>query len=90
MHYRSSLFRKMAIDYLNSGVLPYFQIQVTNDDPASRAGAQTIVYDDCLISGDIVLSLVQAGDEILDEELQGTFEKCQMPQQFTELEGEGL
>ena len=40
-HYNQSVLRRMADQYQKTGVLPYFEIQVTNEDPSSSVGAQT-------------------------------------------------
>ena len=47
-HYNQSIFRKIADAYQKTGVMPYFEIQVTNEDPTSAVGRQTIIHHDCL------------------------------------------
>jgi hypothetical protein len=66
--------------------MPYFEIQVTNEDPTSAVGRQTIVHHDCL-SDTFTLAKFTAGEEILDEELSGTFESWDLPEKFNELQG---
>lgn len=85
-HYNQSQFRAVADTYQKTGVMPYFEIQVANEDPTSAVGRQTIIHRGCLFDS-IILSKFQAGEEILDEELSGTFESWDMPEQFTPLAG---
>ena len=85
-HYNHSVFRKMADTYQKTGVMPYFEIQVTNEDPTSAVGRQTIIHHDCLCDT-FTLAKFLAGEEILDEELSGTFESWDMPESFDLLEG---
>lgn len=85
-HYNQSILRKMADVYQKTGVIPYFEIQVTNEDPTSAVGRQTIIHHDCLCNT-FILAKFQAGEELLDEELSGTFETWDMPETFTVLEG---
>ena len=85
-HYNQSVFREMANHYQKTGEMPYFEIQVSNEDPVSAAGRQTIVHRDCLCDT-FVLAKFQAGEEILDEELSGTFESWDMPEKFNEIDG---
>lgn len=85
-HYNQSILRKMADTYQKTGVMPYFEIQVTNEDPTSAVGRQTIVHHDCLCDT-FILAKFQAGEELLTEELSGTFESWDMPETFTLLEG---
>lgn len=85
-HYNQSIFRKVADTYQKTGVMPYFEIQVTNEDPSSAIGRQTIVHHDCLCDT-FILAKFQAGEELLDEELSGTFESWDMPETFNILSG---
>lgn len=85
-HYNQSVLRRMADQYQKTGVLPYFEIQVTNEDPSSSVGAQTILLHDCLCEK-FTLAKFKAGEEILDEELSGTFESWDMPREFDPLDG---
>ena len=85
-HYNTSIFREMLQKYKDTGEEVYFEIQVTNDDPASAAGRQTIVFIDCNIDGG-VLAKFDADGEYLDEELEGTFEDFKMPETFKLLDG---
>lgn len=85
-HYNQSVFRAMADHYQKTGEMPYFEIQVSNEDPSSAAGRQTIVHRGCLCDT-FALAKFQAGEELLDEEISGTFEEWDMPEMFNELDG---
>ena len=47
-HYNQSVFREMADKYQKTGEMPPFTIQVSNEDPGSTVGRQTIVLYGCL------------------------------------------
>jgi hypothetical protein len=85
-HYNQSVFRALAEAYQNTGVMPYFQIIVTNQDPTSVVGKQTVIHYGCLCDT-FVLAKFQAGEELLDEELSGTFERWELKDKFKELAG---
>lgn len=85
-HYNQSVLRKMADTYQKTGFMPYFEIQVSNEDPTSSVGRQTIIHRDCLCDT-FILAKLEAGEEIMDEELSGTFEDWDMPESFKELDG---
>lgn len=85
-HYNQSIFRKIADQYQKTGVMPYFEIQVTNEDPTSSVGRQTIIHHDCLCDK-FTLAKFQAGEDLLEEELSGTFEEFDMPEEFTMMNG---
>lgn len=86
MHYNQSIFRQMMLDFKDTGEDVYFEIQVSNEDPTSAAGRQTMVFLDCNIDGGI-LAKFDADGEYLDEDVDFTFEDFKMPESFTLLEG---
>jgi len=63
-----------------------FDIQVTNEDPTSSVGRQTIIHKDCNLDSGI-LAKFDADAEYLDEEISGTFEDWEMPEEFSLLDG---
>lgn len=85
-HYNTSIFREMMLQYKNTGEDVYFEIQVSNEDPTSAAGRQTIVFIDCNIDGGI-LAKFDADGEYLDEDMDFTFEDFKMPETFKLLDG---
>jgi len=85
-HYNQSVLRTLLQRYKDTGEDIYFEIQVTNDDPTSAAGRQTIVFMDCNTDGGI-LAKFDADGEYLDEDINGTFEDFKMPETFKLLDG---
>lgn len=85
-HYNTSIFRKMMLDYKNTGKDVYFDIQIINDDPSSHAGKQEIMLLGCNIDGG-VLAKFDADGEYLDEDMDFTFEDFSMPTAFADLKG---
>ena len=85
-HYNTSIFREMMLKFKDTGEDTYFEIQVSNEDPTSAAGRQTIVFLDCNIDGGI-LAKFDADGEYLDEDMDFTFEDFKMPEKFALLVG---
>ena len=85
-HYNTSIFRELMVKYKETGEDIYFGIQVSNDDPTSGAGRQTMILMDCNIDGG-VLAKFDADGEYLDEKMDFTFEDFKMPETFKDLEG---
>ncbi len=85
-HYNTSIFRQMMLQYKDTGEDIYFEIQISNEDPTSGAGRQTMILIDCNIDGGI-LAKFDADGEYLDEEMEFTFEDFKMPETFKDLEG---
>ena len=85
-HYNSSIFRELLLQYKETGEDVYFDMQITNNDPTSSVGRQTIILIDCNVDGGI-LAKFHADGEYLDEEMDFTFEDFKMPKKFNNLEG---
>lgn len=85
-HYNTSIFRELMAKYKNTGEDIYFDIQVTNEDPTSSVGRQTVILKDCNIDGGI-LTKFDADAEYLDEDMDFTFEDFEIPEKFNLLDG---
>ncbi len=85
-HYNTSVFRELMLQYKKTGEDIYFDIQISNEDPTSAAGRQTVVLTDCNMNGG-VLAKFDAKGEYLDEEMEFTFEDFKIPESFAMLEG---
>lgn len=86
IHYNTSVFRKLLYQYKETGEDIYFDIQITNEDPTSHVGRQTVILKDCNLDGGIIAKM-DADAEYLDEEFDFTFEDWEMPEEFAMLEG---
>ena len=74
-HYNTSIFRELMKRY-----------QVTNEDPTSSVGRQTVILKDCNMDGGL-LAKFDADAEYLDEDMDFTFEDFEMPETFSLLAG---
>ena len=43
IYYGSPYFLRLLQEYLKTGKLPYFTLQITNEDPSTSVGSQTVV-----------------------------------------------
>ena len=85
-HYNTSIFRQLAVRYKETGEDVYFDIQVTNEDPTSSVGRQTVILKDCNLDSTLLIKF-DADAEYLDEDMDFTFEDFEMPQVFGGLDG---
>lgn len=65
----SEIFDDLIEKFKKTGVLPTFTLQVSNDDPAASMGRSTKIYHDCVIDGDVLLSLFDADGEFIEQEI---------------------
>lgn len=82
IYYVTSLFRRMAIQYIKTGVPVYFDIMVTNNDPASSVGKQTTVLKNCTMDS-VVLAKFDVESDVLDEDIDFTFDDAEILDSFT-------
>ena len=72
--------------YKDSGEDIYFDIQVTNEDPTSAVGHQTVILKDCNIDSGLLVAFDASG-EYLEDNFDFTFDDFEMPAKFNMLEG---
>ena len=85
-HYNTSIFRELLYKYKENGEDIYFDIQITNEDPTSAVGRQTVNLRDCNMDGGI-LAKFDADGEYLDEDMDFTFEDWELQEKFDLLDG---
>ena len=66
----SEMFDDMVETFKNTGVLPTFEVQVTSYDAATSMGRSTKKYYDCIIDGDVLLSMVDADGEFIEQTIE--------------------
>lgn len=81
MHYNQSILRELMYRYKETGEDVYFDIQVTNEDPTSSIGRQTVILKDTNLDGGI-LTKFDADSEYLDEDVDFTFDDFEIPEKF--------
>lgn len=82
LHYVSSMFRKLVIDYIKTGKDFYFTLTVTNNDTSAGVGKQTIVCYDCNFDS-VILAKLDVDSAVLEEDMDFTFSGVDMITEFT-------
>lgn len=84
LHFNTTIFRKMMYNYQQDGTDVYFDLIITNCDPTSENGQQTITLKDCNLD-DTIIAKFDAGGELLQEDANFTFEGFEINEEFTTL-----
>ena len=66
IYYGTNLFTDMVLQYINTGVMPLFDIQITNNDPTTSINSQTMAYYGCHLTGTIPLSILNDEEAMLN------------------------
>jgi hypothetical protein len=86
-YYVTSIFRQAMYKYEKTGVDTNIEIVVTNDDPTSTAGKQTVSLLGVNIDSTVLTKFDVDADEFLEEDFDFTFEDWEMPDKFNLLDG---
>lgn len=85
-HLNTSMFNKMAYDFLKDGKLHYFDIIVKNEDPNTTVGSQTVILRDCLVEGGTVAKFNADADTLTDE-INFSIDRFELVEEYKELDG---
>lgn len=66
----SSMFDDIITEFKNTGIMPRFEVQITSEDGATNIGADTKIYTDCIISGDVLLSMFDSSGDFIEQEIE--------------------
>lgn len=85
IHYASSRWSKMMIDYAKNGKDVYFTLLMTNEDPNSSLGAQRIKLIDCNLD-EAEIGKLDVDAEFLDASSNFTFSDVDILDEFKEIQ----
>ena len=86
-HLNTSIWRELAYEFQETGSDIYFDIQVTNEDPTSEIGRQTVILCDCNLDSTILAAFDADSDDVLTESIDFTAERFELPEKFTLMDG---
>lgn len=81
IYYGTPMFLDMVQTYLKTGNLPYFTLQITNDDPASSVGTQTVALYNVKLSK-VPVAMLDADSEWLEEEVTFSYTNLEVLNAF--------
>ena len=79
----TEIFDDIVEEYKNTGLMPTMDIQVTSEDPATSVGRSTKIYTDCILDGDVLLSMFDADGEFVEQEIEGYAQDFTRPEKYT-------
>lgn len=82
IYYGSDIFTNMVLQYIQTGIMPQFDIQITNNDPTTTIGSQVAAYYGCELTGTIPLSILDDETAMLSYEFNWTYTDVQMINTF--------
>ena len=84
IYYGTNLFTDMVLQYINTGVMPEFDIQITNNDPTTTIGTQAMAYYGCTLTGEIPLSILNDEEAMLNYDFNFAYTRVSRLQAFND------
>ena len=82
IYYGSNIFTDMVLEYIHTGVMPEFTIQITNQDKATSLGSQVMAYYGCTLIGEIPLSILDDEEAMLNYDFEFAYTDVQRLEKF--------
>ncbi len=84
LYYGTDLFTGMVLQYINTGVMPEFDIQITNQDPTTSVGSQVMAYYGCHLTGEIPISILDSEESMLSYDFNFAWTRVEKLQGFND------
>lgn len=79
----TEIFDDVIEQFIRTGVMPTFTIQTSNDDQASSVGRSTKIYNDCVLDGDVLLSMFSSEGGSIEQSIEGYCDSFSRPEKYT-------
>ena len=84
IYYGSNLWTDMILQYINTGVMQEFDIQITNQDPTTSLGSQDMAYYGCHLIGTIPISILDSEEAMLNYDFEFAYTDVARLKSFNE------
>lgn len=79
----TEIFDDVVERFIKTGVMPTFDIQTSNDDPATTIGRSTKIYNGCVLDGDVLLSMFNSEGDFVEQSIEGFCDSFSRPEKYT-------
>ena len=80
----SNLWRDMVLQYINTGVMEEFDIQIVNTDPTTSIGSQNMAYYGCHLTGTVPVSVLNSEEAMLNYDFNFVYTDVAPLSRFTD------
>ena len=80
----SEMFDELIEQFKNNGYMPEFECQVTNEDLATSIGRSTKTYHNCVIDGEVLLSMFDVDGDFIEQDIEAYALDFERPEKYTE------
>lgn len=83
IYYGTPHFLRLLQDYIKTGKLPYFTLQITNNDPATSVGTQTVVLYNVTLQK-LPVAMLDADADFLEMEVGFSYTSLEVLNYFND------
>lgn len=83
IYYGTPHFLRILQEYLKTGKLPYFTLQVTNDDPSTSVGTQTVAFYNVKLQK-LPIAILDAEADFLEMEVSFSYTEIEVLNYFND------
>lgn len=80
----SPMFDQVIKQFKETGAMPTFDLQVSSWDDTTSIGRDSKIYNNCIIDGDVLLSLVDAEGDFIEQEISAYADDFSIAEGYTE------
>lgn len=84
IYYGSNIFTDIVLEYIKTGKMTPFNIQITNTDPSTTLGSQVMAYYNCTLTGEIPLSVLDSEEAMLNYDFEFAYTDVERLQAFND------
>ena len=84
IYYGTNLWTDMVLEYINTGVMPEFEVQITNSDPTTTLGSQVMAYYGCHLTGTVPISILNSEEAMLNYDFNWVYTRVAPLQSFND------
>lgn len=84
IYYGSNIFTDMVLQYMTTGSMPEFNIQITNSDATTTLGTQVMAFYGCHLTGEIPMAVLDSEEAMLNYDFNFAYTRMARLQKFSE------
>ena len=84
IYYGTPHFLRLLQEYIKTGRLPYFTLQITNEDPSTSVGTQTVVFYNVKLQK-LPVAMLDADADFLEMEVSFSYTSLEVLNYFNDV-----
>lgn len=83
VYYGTDMWRDMVLEYIKTGKMESFDLEIVNSDPSTSIGTESMAYYGCMLMGEIPLSILDSEEAMLNYDFNFSYDDVEKLSSFT-------